>query len=238
MKKFSISMVLVALFAFSFTLASPKLRIVEGDLYNWGQVKAKDSPLKTQVHIVNDGDSLLVLTAVKPTCGCTTAPLDKSELKHGDTATVSITLNITPTGGKVSKSIRITSNDLSQSTKILALEADVMVPIDVQPTKFLPFDNVKVGQTSESRVKIKNSSNQDITLSNFESSPDYLTINLKEPIYLKPNSEVELIAKVKPDKAGYFNCWIKMKTTHPDYPDFTIYGYGNVAESPVFNNTK
>lgn len=230
MKKLLISAIFLAVLSITAIYAQPKLRIVEGDSYKWGKVKAKDSPLKAKIHLMNDGDSLLIISNVKPSCGCTTAPLDKNQLKPGETATIDITLNISSNSGRVSKTVVITSNDLKQSTKVLSLEADVMVPIELLPYKFMNFNNVKTGEDTETRIKIKNSSEQNIKLSDFEINPKNMTINANSPIELKPNEEFELIAKIKPDKAGYFNVSIKMKTTHPDYPEFTIYGNGQATD--------
>jgi len=61
-------------------------------------------------------------------------------------------------------------------------------------------------------------------------------VNLPKKLTLKAGESFEVVAKVVPDKKGYFNCTVKMKTTNPDQKEIVIPGYGNVKESPLFNN--
>src|SRR6056300_1776529 len=99
----SIALLLVASMAY----AQPKIEVIGGNKHDWGKVSPKDSPLKTKVKIKNTGNEQLVITNVKPSCGCTTAPLDKDKLKPGEVATVNVTFNVGSKAGVNSKTIRI-----------------------------------------------------------------------------------------------------------------------------------
>lgn len=218
------------------SLAQPKLKIVEGDTYNWKEVKPKDNPLKATIHFTNIGDQTLEIKEVKPTCGCTTAPLDKYTLAPRDTAKLDVTFNVGTRSGKVHKTIRISSNDPASPMKVLGLEAEVFNAIEVLPAQYFSFSNMQIGAEAVATVKIANKTNKDITLSDIVVNPEIVSLNIKNRVVVKANSEIEVIAKVKPVKAGYFNCSVKMKSNHPDYSEVVITGYGNVTESPVFNN--
>ncbi len=227
----------IILFASSIEILSqPKLEIVGGDTYDWKQVKQSDSPLKAKIKLKNSGDKTLEITDVKPGCGCTTAPLDKKVLSPGEFATMDVSLSITGNTGKVTKSIQIKSNDPDNETKLLYLKCEVVRALMTSPTAYFTFPEMIVGREAQSKLTLKNASNQDITLSNFEVTPSNFDVNLKNRVVLKPGQEIEIVAKVTPDKKGYINMTLKMNTTHPDHQEFIIQGYGNVKESVILNS--
>lgn len=235
MKIFYIS--LIALFTISLSLfAQPKIEIVGGDTYDWGKVTPKDSPLKAKIKLKNAGNETLNIENVKPTCGCTTAPLDKNKLEPGETATMDVALNITNRNEQVSKSIRISSNDPNNAMKVLQLKANVVVEVEVGPTPYFVYRDMEVGKETESSIKITNNSQKSISIELQESSPDNLIINFPKKVSLKPGESKDIISKIVPQTAGYFSSKVTLKTTHPDFDTIVIPGYGNVKESKIFNN--
>jgi len=229
---FAISLVIFPFILFS----QPKLEIVGGDSYDWGTVKPTQDPLTAKIRLKNVGNEVLKITEVKPGCGCTTAPLDKNELKPGEEALLDVTLRIAGFSGNVVKSVRIASNDPQNPNKYLYLKANIFHPISISPTSYFAFNEMTVGKESTAKVTIKNNTNESITLSDIQVIPDNLSVNLPKKLTLKAGESFEVIAKVVPDKKGYFNCSIKMKTSNPDQKEIVIPGYGNVKESPLFNN--
>jgi len=232
MKRFFMTCLALMIFAGSFAYAQPKLTIIGGDTHDWGKVKPKDDPLKATIKIKNEGNELLKISDVRPGCGCTTAPLDKKELNPGEIASMDVTLKLGATSGMMTKSITINSNDPQNATKVLYLKADVVRPIQILPTQYFSFGEMTVGTKSEAKLIIKNTSTQDIVLSDFESLAG-ITLNLTKPTTIPGGGEVELIAKVTPNDKGYFNGVVKMKTNHPDYASLDIIAYGNVKPSVV-----
>ncbi|MFM7158134.1 MAG: DUF1573 domain-containing protein [Bacteroidota bacterium] len=232
MKRFFMTCLALMIFAGSFAYAQPKLTIIGGDTHDWGKVKPKDDPLKATIKIKNEGNELLKISDVRPGCGCTTAPLDKKELNPGEIASMDVTLKLGATSGMMTKSITINSNDPQSATKVLYLKADVVRPIQILPTQYFSFGEMTVGTKSEAKLIIKNTSTQDIVLSDFESLAG-ITLNLTKPTTIPGGGEVELIAKVTPNDKGYFNGVVKMKTNHPDYASLDIIAYGNVKPSVV-----
>lgn len=231
-----ILLIIVAVAAPFLLFAQPKLEVVGGDTYNWGTVRPTDDPLHAKIKIKNVGNELLKITEVKPGCGCTTAPLDKTELKPGEEATLDVTLRIGGMAHDVVKSIRIASNDVQNPNKYIYLKAKVFYPISILPTSYFTFNEMTVGKESSAKVTVKNNTDKDITLSDVEITPENLAVNIPKKKVLKPQEQFEIVAKVVPDKKGYFNCTVKMKTSNPDMKEIIIPGYGNVKESPIFNN--
>lgn len=218
--------------------AQPKLQIEGGDTHDWGKIKPTQSPLKTTLKITNAGDQLLSIADVKVGCGCTTTGIGKKELTPGETTTLDVSLNVSPahTGG-LTKTVSIMSNDPMAQTKIVFLKADVVRNIQFVPAQYFSFTDMKMGSESTAKVTIKNTTGQDIVLSDIEAT-NGIKHSLKNKATLKANSEMELTVKVKPQEKGYFNGVVKIKTSDADFPLLEIPAHGNVADatSPVFMN--
>ena len=216
-------------------IAQPHMEIVGGDTYNWGKVRPGQNPLKATILVRNIGNEELHITQVRPGCGCTTAPLDKDKLKPGDTARIKVELNIGATNGNLTKSITITSNDSKDRDRIYYLKAEVIRDVQFTPSQYFTFTELRVGESAESKITIRNSSKEPIILSDFE-LPEGVTLNVKQNVTIKEGTSFDLIAKLRPTKKGYYKGEIKMKTTTQDYPTLSFPVYGNVQEntSPVY----
>lgn len=217
--------------------AQPKIDIVGGDSYDWGNVKPKDNPLKTTVSIKNVGDEELHITSVRPGCGCTTAPLDKDKLAPGESAEMKVTLNVGASTGPVTKAITISSNDPNRHEIAFYLKAEVKRALQFLPNQYLMFSEMKIGEISESKMSIKNSSSSKVLLSNFE-TPEGLVLSVGPNAEIMPGGQIELIAKVRPSKKGYYSGVVKFTTDNEDNPTVELQVYGNVTEatSPVYQN--
>jgi len=233
-----LSLVLLTCFlGFTNLLAQPKLEIIGGDSYNWGDVKPSESPLKTKIQLKNVGNENLLIKNVKPSCGCTASKVDKDILKPGEIATVDISFNITSPGPNT-KTVNIETNDSKSPNRSYRLTANLIKNIEIQPTPYFTFNDLQVGKEASSTVKIKNNGKTDIVISDFKSTPDDLRVNVSGKLVVKAGGSLDITAKITPSKAGYLNCKLDFKTTDADTPTVTISGYGNVQQSPLFNNAK
>ncbi len=233
--KQTMKLALCAFFALGTALyAQPKIEIIGGDTYNWGTVKPGDSPLKATVVVKNSGTEKLIISEVKPGCGCTTAPISKTDLAPGDTASIKITLNIGGNSNDITKSVKIASNDPAAASKYLYLKAKIYYPVLITPTQYFTFNDMNVGMKKEAKLKIKNNTDKSVTLSDFE-APKNVVLNVMGKKILGPNEEFEIVAVATPDKVGYFNGTVKIKTNDPDMKEVSLQCYGNVKES-VMNN--
>lgn len=216
-------------------IAQPQMEIIGGDTYNWGKVKPGQNPLKATILVRNIGNEELHITQVRPGCGCTTAPLDKDKLKQGDTARIKVELNIGATNGNLTKSITITSNDSKDRDRIYYLKAEVVRAVQFTPNQYFAFTELRVGETAEAKITIRNTSTEPIVLSDFE-LPEGVTLNAKQTVTIKEGTSFDLVAKLRPLKKGYYTGDIKMKTSTEDYPTLSLPVYGNVQEntSPVY----
>src|SRR5438552_3085670 len=75
----------------------PKLVVVGGDTVDWG--KRGPGVLKHTIKLTNAGGDTLKIAGVHPSCGCTTAPLDRNVLLTGDTATIDVKVDVPAASG-------------------------------------------------------------------------------------------------------------------------------------------
>lgn len=215
-------------------LAQPKLEIVGGDTYNWGQVKPSANPLKGTLRLKNAGNQPLEIKSVKPSCGCTATKLDKNVLDPGEVASVDVSLSIGAATGPVTKTITITSNDPNNETKVVYLRAEVIRALQLS-MPYIAFTDLNIGKQSTASITVKNNSMENITCFGFEGS-NGLIVTPKGKVELRPGEEFKLSATFVPETEGYFNGTIKFSTSHPDFPSVEVPVYGNVVKpaSPVF----
>src|ERR1700733_3137087 len=76
--------------------------------YDFGKIP-QGKPVTTKFEFTNIGEEPLILTDVKPTCGCTIADYTKTPIAKNAKGVITITYNAMAVGG-FSKSIVVTSN--------------------------------------------------------------------------------------------------------------------------------
>lgn len=214
--------------------AQAKLEFEGGNIYNWNDIKHKDSPAKAVVVIKNVGDKKLIIDKVKPTCGCTTAPLEKMQLDPGESTKMNITLNLPKTAGPVTKQVIIYHASADKKQSVLYLKANVIFDIEISPKNYINFGKMEVGNDKRDTLTIKNNSKKTVKFSEINISPKDLDVNLEQDFELEPGASYKLEVLAKPHKKGYYHCKITMKTDHPDFPTLRIKGFGNVKESAIF----
>lgn len=124
MKVRMIGLVAVISLAFMMSAAAaggPRLAMKSLE-HSFGVVKA-GNPLTFTFEVKNEGEGILEIKTVSPSCGCTTSSFDKS-IAPGKTG--GITLAVEKTDGykgEVSKTATVTTNDPDHQTFVLTLKA-------------------------------------------------------------------------------------------------------------------
>lgn len=215
-------LITLALFLISsLVYAQPKLEIVGGDTYDWGTVKVFESPLKTIITIKNTGNQPLRVFEVKPSCGCTTAPLDKDILNPGETAKIDIKLDLKGNVGAITKDVNIMTNDPVRKNVKLILKANAVTSLDKEP-KFFAFNTVKPGQKSEAKITLINYSDHDIVIKKIVKSHDDLTLSIKVEDVIKAKSSKEVKAYYTPKTEGTHSLSCTFLTNDLDVPRLNI----------------
>jgi hypothetical protein len=212
--------------------AQGKIEIVGDDTYNWGSVAP--GTLKTVVEVRNVGSGDLNIEEVRPSCGCTIAPIDKKLLKPGDVGRINIKLDVSSRTGPVEKTITIASSDSSAPIRILKLLADVKRSLIFTPTSasLIVVDGKLNVEAPTTTVRLANASDSTFTVFPPELTKGKLKVRftMTEKKELHPGEELEIKAYVTPlDREGIYGT-ISMKTTNPEYPTVDLYVAGNFAE--------
>lgn len=91
--------------------------------HDFGKVP-QGKPVTTEFAYTNIGEAPLILTEVKPTCGCTIADYTKTPVKKGEKGTIKITYNAAVVA-PFNKTIVVTSN-AKTPTKYLVIVGEVV----------------------------------------------------------------------------------------------------------------
>ncbi len=111
-------------------VAQPKA-VITSSIVDVGVVPRGDVVEQT-FEIVNEGDSALTLTEVKPSCGCTVVDYDR-QIAPGATGTIAATLNTKGMSGPVAKSIRVFTDDSRNPELKLVIKANVRAYVESEP---------------------------------------------------------------------------------------------------------
>src|SRR4051794_33650542 len=82
----------------------------------------------------NKGDAPVHIKAVKPSCGCTTAALAKSDVAPGEKGEITATFNIGDRTGTQMKTITVDTDDPKTPQTVLKFTATIAQILDLQPT--------------------------------------------------------------------------------------------------------
>jgi hypothetical protein len=215
-----------------YSCAQPKLEIVGGSTFDWGVIRTFDT-LSATLTIKNTGTEELVVSEIKPECGCTTAPLSKDRIPAGDSALLSIKFdpgqyNI----GETRKMITLMSNSAGNPKEVLVVKATFIRPL--QPSAFsVQMPAMVVGKPSTATVKLRNTIDKPVMVTSIGGTNGIAT-GIRSAFSVKPGEEFDLKVTVTPDKTqlGYYYAQLQVKTDHPDEPAFVLNFYGNVSEAP------
>lgn len=130
-----------------------RIEVLEPD-HDFGAVRQGD--VKSISHtwaLKNIGEENLLLTKVKPSCGCTAAVASATEIAPGATATVQATLNPKGKFGSQSISVRVSTNDPTHSTQVLRLSGTILSGWRVLPVH-LDFARVGKAETVTKEVTV------------------------------------------------------------------------------------
>jgi hypothetical protein len=123
------------------------------------------TPRKWSAKFKNTGTEKLVISQVRPGCGCTAASLAKYDYEPGEEGTIELTWN--PTGmGEVTKPVTITSNDMNEPNKVINIKA-TMVPLVKLDPMFLQGGTIQAGNERPMRLVVQ-SRDKDFTIKSVE----------------------------------------------------------------------
>jgi hypothetical protein len=214
--------------------AAPKIEVTPLD-FDFGKIP-DDVKSKATYTIKNAGTAELVISDVRPTCGCTVANLTSKKLAPGETSTLEAVFDSRNLSGQVRRFINISSNDPKTSTFAVSLSADIVAkPAPNVELSVYSITNLLLGKggSADRSVKVISSGQEDLAISEITTSPGVVarfggeTIGAsqtrKVDIRLKPKEELPLEVTVAPKvAAGNFQEVVTLRSNSKRRPAVTL----------------
>ncbi|NOZ47717.1 MAG: DUF1573 domain-containing protein [Chlorobi bacterium] len=216
MKKISIGLFTILFFWVASINAQQKNAKIEfkSKTNNFGTIHEEKGPVSFTFEFTNSGQKPLIITNVKPSCGCTTSDYTKKPVPPGGSGYVTATYNPHNRPGKFNKSINITTNSDNPITVLHITGVVIPKPKsqeDIYPKLLskIRLDKDHVGFTRILNTEVKTEEINFVNVSNelvkldFELIPVYVTINVI-PETIKPNEKGKIIIKYDAGKVNDF----------------------------------
>ena len=134
MKRLGLGLLLVV--ALGVAAAGAPILGMDAVVYDFGSVSEGAIVSHTFI-LTNLGDSPLLITGARATCGCTTTALPKTTLAPGESVPLEARVDTSNFGGRILKQIYVDSNDPSTPSAVLHIQGDV---VPLQPYNISPSD--------------------------------------------------------------------------------------------------
>lgn len=233
MKRYVLSTILLVTFQISALYAQPKLTIVGGTSFEFGDVYT-DIPVKKIITLKNEGTDTLIISNVSSSCGCTAALMSNSHIPPGDSGLLSISFDGKKFSGIIRRTVSFESNDPQQQKNRISFSANVLKLLSIEP-EYIMFNRVFLDSSSTQSLLIKNNSNETIKVVGIHPTTDIVTTKIEKKT-LKPNDSTYIECTIKPTSTGSINGNINIETDHPKVQTVSVrfFGYGT---KPAFSKT-
>jgi hypothetical protein len=201
----------------------PKLVVDLGEV-------AQGITVDADFEIVNEGDGVLQIRAVRPTCGCTVAEYDR-EVEPGKTGMIRAKLNTKGFNGPVSKSILVMTNDSANPTTTLVIKASVKPYVEILPRPLVRFNATQREEATQT-VTLISETLDDFVITKIEPSVPYIKVSSRklegdERMPGRSGTQYELTVKITVDApVGPVNANAVIHTNHPKAPEVAIRAFG------------
>lgn len=199
------------------------------DTLNFGVIVPKGglsemSKITGTLVLKNIGTDTLDVKEVRPSCGCTSAPLKQNILPPGVQTEVTVSINLPTMNGPFTKYLTIVSSDPQRSTRSVTLVADIQRAVQLS-SSYIGFNKATVGLETDGIVSVTNMSNEVLTITSVKGS-DGLQVITPIPATIKSKESLELRVRYLPTKAGTFNVDVNIATSNADNALLELKGYG------------
>ena len=194
----------------------PKIT-VEKAVHDFGEI-GPGAKKYCEFKFTNTGDSLLKITKVSRTCGCTPFTLEKNEYAPGESGTLKVKYNAGGLGGSVNRRLFIYSNDKERPKVTLTIKAKIVPKVAHEPEKLhLLF---KGENASCPEITLTSIDGQPFAIKYFKSTANTITVDYDSSekatrFVLQPKVDIE---KLRERLDGN----ISIGLTHPECDKISI----------------
>lgn len=242
MKKSVLIIILMALV--SGINAQPKLNFVK-PRHDYGTIKEDQGKKEAVFEFTNTGDSVLVITRVQPSCGCTASEYTKTPVPPGGKGFVTAVFDPRGYSGRFAKSISVYSN-AKPNVVVLVIEGQItprektleeLYSFPVGSVRFesnhLAFTSLKKTEKKIRVMPIINTSKENATVEFELPLPPHLTLKVT-PATLKPGEkgliEGTYDASLNPEAWGNVNDLVRLKVNGVPQQNIYLYVSANLVE--------
>ncbi|MBU3741027.1 MAG: DUF1573 domain-containing protein [Candidatus Kapabacteria bacterium] len=211
-------------------VAQPRLSMPA--VHDWGTVTASNSTVDVQqvsavIPLVNTGTSPLKIKEVRTSCGCTSAPLDKDSLAPGDTARLSVTLNLPNGNGPIEKYITIFTNEVETKPHILSIKANVQRALQLS-SSHIAFPPGVVNTPHTGTITVTSNNAKPVTIT-FSSDIPTLSIGPAKTFVLNKGESKDVFFTFTPDAVGTYSVKALLTTDLAGYEMIALSGFGTAT---------
>ena len=142
-------------------------------VYDFGVVEPEDRP-QHRFTFRNTGQADLVISEIKPSCGCTAALLSAETIKPGGYGKIEVSLNPQGRRGKQQLTVSVHSNAKDQSVVDLTLQGKIKATVAVSPERLF-FGSINNQETHEKRIRILDPGDGKLRILSVETTSPFLT---------------------------------------------------------------
>lgn len=221
-------------------------------VHDYGVINEGDGPAKCIFTVTNIGDDTLILTAVRPSCGCTASNYTKEGIPPGGKGSIEATYNPAHRPGNFNKAITVTCNDPDNATVVLSIKGKVTpkpkTKADFYPNKLgnlrfktnhLAFQEVKDSEIKVDTFWLYNESKKAINIK-FNEIPDHIKAVIKDPV-MQPDMEsyiaITYNAPAKKDYGYVFDKFF-LSTNDTEQPEKLLYVSANIVQDFTWMSEK
>lgn len=175
----------------------------------------------------NEGEGVLKLLRVQPTCGCTVTKYDK-EIAKGQSGKVTATLRTENYSGDIAKTINVQTNDKELPALTLTLKAHVKTLLSIKPSERMTLGPLFTGAPIEKEFDIVSEDGQPFDITGVMVNDDKLLYNV---IVAPDKKAAKLKVTIPADyPIGPIQARFDLKTTHPKVSKLNISLYGTMRD--------
>lgn len=219
MKKILLAAVVVAFSLPAFSQAKPLFLKYDHD---FGVVNEQDGPVNTDYIVKNIGDAPLVLTEVKPSCGCTQPEWTKDTIPPGGEGFVKAIFDPANLPGPFEKVVYVRTNGIPSTITLVFRGTVNPKPFRVEQkyplphgklrldNNFIIFGETYMGNIDSTRFKIFNTSKKVIYVTSITNVPPFISFKLDNDLLaIRPKKEAVVTA--------YYNTELAQKWGEQNY---------------------
>ncbi|HDS08778.1 MAG TPA: DUF1573 domain-containing protein, partial [Firmicutes bacterium] len=208
----------------------PKIEF-EQTVYDFGEAD-QHSQVKYVYKYRNVGDADLQLISVRPTCGCTVPKWSKEPTPPGGKGEIEIVYNTENDHYRISKLIKVETNDPIRKTVNLEIAGIVRGYLVVQPSNGVNFGNVESGYKFTRKVKISPDRASELKIKKIDKvNGDFFSFITKEQKDRIGNEDKDVLmieVSLNPGYIGPQRGELIVETEHEQIPKITIQVVANI----------